>query len=302
MSILLVRVLVALALALGDGNPTQVVRIAAFGDQGFGPKTPTQEQVARYLDSVAEKNPLDFVLLLGDNFYMEGVKDVNDPQWDSSFEKVYDRPHLKVPFVATLGNHDYHGNAQAEIDYARPGTHWVMEPFPYRFAWPKDADPPLVECFAVDTTPAAELGGDLQPQLDRLRPMLTSSKARWKIVFGHHPIFSDGPHGDTTVLSPLRKLLVETGVDAYVCGHDHVLESLRAKDRSPDDHVAYWIAGGGGAPLYPVKKGETSAFAESCNGFLVLDVAPDSIRVRMFGLDKGVLFEETVRKAPATAR
>jgi tartrate-resistant acid phosphatase type 5 len=292
------RVIVLFGLAADPAT----VRVAAIGDTGLGPGRGGQEAVARRLDAVAAENPVDFALLLGDNFYPAGVKDANDPQWDSAFERMYDLPHLRFPFVATLGNHDHLGSARAEIDYARPGTRWVMEPFPFRWAWPKtDGGQTAVECFAVDTTPAAEKGADLKPELDLLRPMLASSKARWKIVFGHHPIYSDGPHGDTAALAPLRRLLVETGVDVYLSGHDHVLESLSARDRAPDDHVTYLISGAGSS-VYSVKKGETSTFAAATLGFALLDFGADSLRVRFYGLDEKVLFEQTVKKAAAPAR
>lgn len=281
------------------GGP-DTARIVAMGDTGLDPGAGAQEKVAAYLEQVAASEPIDFVLLLGDNFYMTGVKSVDDPQWDSKFEKMYDRPHLKVPFVATLGNHDYLGSTQAEIDYARPGTRWVMDPFPFRFSWPKESATPLVDCFAVDTTPAAEAGADAAPQWKALGELLASSKARWKLVFGHHPIFSDGPHGDSPTLAPLRAVLLEKGVDAYLAGHDHILEHLTARDRSPSDRIAYLISGGGSS-VYASKQGETARFVASALGFLVLDVTKDTLRLRFHGLDKGVLYDHKLEKTTPPA-
>ncbi len=58
-----------------------------------------------------------FVVAVGDNFYEDGVASVTDPHWQNSFEKVYTAPSLQVPWWAVLGNHDYHGNCDAQIEY-----------------------------------------------------------------------------------------------------------------------------------------------------------------------------------------
>jgi tartrate-resistant acid phosphatase type 5 len=281
-------------------GPPAVVRIAVIGDTGLGPTKGNQLEVARCLSEVAARDPLDFVLLLGDNFYPRGVSGIEDPQWDSAFESAYRLPHLDVAFVATLGNHDHHGNAQAQIDYARRDTRWHMEPFPYRFPWPKGAGAPLVECFAIDTEPLTQPGSSPQRQLRALSTMLESSTARWKLVFGHHPIFSDGPHGDTAELAPFRKLFLEQRVDAYLSGHDHTLQHLRPRDRLPEDRILYLVSGAGSS-VYETKPSETSPFAASALGFLILDVTAESLRVRFFGLDRSVLYETEVRKGEAPA-
>jgi len=47
---------------------------------------------------------------------------VDDPQWQSSFEKVYTASSLQVPWHVVLGNHDYHHDPDAQIAYARPAS------------------------------------------------------------------------------------------------------------------------------------------------------------------------------------
>ena len=46
-----------------------------------------------------------FVVLLGDNFYEDGVASVDDPQWQTKFEDPY--ANIDLPFYAVLGNHDH---------------------------------------------------------------------------------------------------------------------------------------------------------------------------------------------------
>ena len=72
-------------------------------------------------------------------------------------------------------------------------------------------------------------------QLARLEAALEAAKDSvgtplhsWVIVVGHYPVFSPGSHGDTSELNTyLQPLLEQYGVDAYVCGHDHLSAHLR---------------------------------------------------------------------------
>eukprot|EP01042_Synura_sphagnicola_P009574 gene9574-12283_t len=62
----------------------------------------------------------------------------------------------------------------------------------------------------------------------------------WVLVAGHYPIYSRGPHGDTDELvTYLWPLLLEFGVDAYICGHDHISEHLR------DNYMEHFVVGAG---------------------------------------------------------
>lgn len=51
---------------------------------------------------------------------------MSDPQWKTTWEEVYTAKSLtSVPWYAILGNHDYHQNPQAEVDFQN-GTQWHM--------------------------------------------------------------------------------------------------------------------------------------------------------------------------------
>eukprot|EP00434_Breviolum_minutum_P020141 symbB.v1.2.017761.t1/scaffold1355.1/size123688/3 len=53
---------------------------------------------------------VDFVLSVGDNFYLRGVMDESDLNWRYMFEEVYPHESLQVPWLNVLGNHDYGGH------------------------------------------------------------------------------------------------------------------------------------------------------------------------------------------------
>src|SRR5665213_1760254 len=79
--------------------PTGQTNLLAMGD--WGEDTAAQRQVAaamaRYVK--ADSNPFTALLLLGDNFYFK-LTGVNDPRWQSVFERVYDPKTLSMPFYA----------------------------------------------------------------------------------------------------------------------------------------------------------------------------------------------------------
>lgn len=68
-----------------------------------------------------------FIISAGDNFYPSGVEGVLEPFADdfTSFEFEYwkrcflKHASLRVPFYAVLGNHDYMGQWEAQIEFSR---------------------------------------------------------------------------------------------------------------------------------------------------------------------------------------
>ena len=82
-----------------------------------------------------------------------------------------------------------------------------------------------VQFFALDTSNVA-LSQKQREWLDR---ELTSSQARWKIVYGHHPIYSDGNYEDRPDLIASLLPILANRVDAYFCGRDHNLQALQAQ-------------------------------------------------------------------------
>jgi tartrate-resistant acid phosphatase type 5 len=69
--------------------------------------------------------------------------------------------------------------------------------------------------------------------LKDLESALRKSRAKWKIVVGHHAIRSVGHHGDTPELvNHLLPILQAYHVDFYMNGHDHCLEQI-SDNQSP---------------------------------------------------------------------
>jgi acid phosphatase len=203
----------------------------AVGDWGRDGQH-NQAEVARQMGLTAQTVGARFVISVGDNFYEDGVASVGDPQWKTSFEDVYAAPSLQVPWHVALGNHDYRGNSQAQIDYSKLSRRWSL---PSRWYARQETAPDgaTVDLFFLDTSPfirsyyddgASKVkvaGQDTAAQLSWFAAALAASKADWKIVVGHHPIWSGAKHGGMPELqAQFDPLLQKHGVALYLFGHE----------------------------------------------------------------------------------
>src|SRR5690554_6201242 len=85
-----------------------------------------QKDVAREMGHATIVLGAEFIVSVGDNFYPNGVQSTQDYHWISSYESIYTDPSLYTDWYVALGNHDYHGNVQAQIDYSQISRRWNM--------------------------------------------------------------------------------------------------------------------------------------------------------------------------------
>jgi len=188
-----------------------------YGDAGTGDVN--QYDVAKQMSATCEASDCFFAISTGDNIYPSGVDSANDIQFVDKFEVPYFLMK-KIHMFQAVGNHDLRGSVQAMVDYGKKSTKWTM---PARY-YPIKGLPEWISIFILDTN--GLLDGD-KKQADEAKGYMCMSKARWKILVGHHPIYSNGAHGDN---SDLRKYLMpiinECGVQIYFAGHDHNQELI----------------------------------------------------------------------------
>lgn len=80
----------------------------------WGRNNNDQKAVAQTLKANAHRPPIAFITSPGSNF-MEGVSDLEDRRWKTTFEDIYDGPELHLPFFAALGANDWDGNVTAMV-------------------------------------------------------------------------------------------------------------------------------------------------------------------------------------------
>ncbi len=245
-----------------------LLRFVAVADTGTGAKG--QYQVAKAMTEWHTRQPYQLVTLAGDNIYNNGEME--------KIQAVFERPYqalLKagVKFYACLGNHDIRtANGVGQIRY--PGFH--MGDRYYTF----NRGP--VQFFVLDTN----LGSHWQPQLTWLKQQLQASSAAWKIVYGHHPVYSSGLYGvNKTLIKDFTPLFKQYRVQLYINGHEHSYERTK-----PINGTTYLICGAG-ASTRPVGRSSWTAYSASRLSFALVEVYPQQMTIRGIGTD-GKVFDQ----------
>lgn len=259
----------------------RAVRVLAFGD--FGDGSEAQRLVAGAMTRYHRRRPFDFALTLGDNFYPSGMESPGDPRWRTEWSNLYDP--LKIRFYATLGNHDYNqpNSPAAEIMFSRQSESWRMPAAYYTFT----AGP--AQFFALDTDIISEA------QLLWLARELDRSRAAWKVVYGHHPIYSEGVHEDNNDKIDQLLPVLRDRADVYLAGHDHDMQHLK-----PEGRLHFFIAGSGGK-LRPIEPGPRSLFAKSANGFAVVEADARTLTVTFVETDLSTPYRYTLKRRLTTS-
>ena len=195
-----------------------------------------------------------FFLMLGDNFYEDGVVSTSDPLWALYYRDLFTEPATFVPWYLILGNHDYYGKhtqfAQIEYSMKRIDTRWNMPDYFYTKVFPIGNSDATVEVVFIDTVilapnhenpsltglPAGNPDGTtsdaqlmmMQPWLVWFENTLAASKATFLIVAGHYHVYTttDGDNAVPEMVEFVVPLLKKYGVAAYIHGHEHNAEHI----------------------------------------------------------------------------
>jgi 3',5'-cyclic AMP phosphodiesterase CpdA len=234
------------------GKHLDSVKFAVLGDFGTGERA--QYEVAERMWNARTAFPFDLVVALGDNMY--GRQQAED------FADKFERPYAKflqagVVFRAALGNHDRPENRNY-APYNMGGDRY------YTFVRPR------VRFVVLDTNVM-----DVK-QLAWLEQTLATATEPWKVVYFHHPLYSDGGrHGSNVELRVLiEPLLVKHGVRVVFTGHEHIYERT-----TPQKGVTYFVAGSGGQ----LRRGDvrrsplTAAAFDQDQAFMLVEIAGEQL-------------------------
>lgn len=292
-----------------------MVRFIVLGDMGTGEQP--QLDVAAAMEEVCDRDGCDFVVGVGDNIYEVGVTSHYDAQFITKFEMPY--AAFDIPFYMSLGNHDNlgvrsgHAGGDFQVMYAartdRGHDIWVM---PDRWYAHQQEH---VQFVALDTNlvfaEQSEVPGAarlLSKDVDGVRQKAFleqqfETNATWRILYGHHPLYSNGEHGDTG--GPAGEWLNEAvcgsgTVDILLTGHDHDLQWLAP---SKECGNTTFIVSGAGAKTRPLASHDHPSYFEQGDtlGFTWVEIAGDRLTGRFYDDSAILLFEGTMWRAGAVA-
>lgn len=272
------------------------IRLVALGDWGSARRA--QAEVARAMDRVAAAvGGLHGGLFLGDNFYPQGVQDVDDPQFTTTFAEVYDTAWLGLlPWYPVLGNHDYDGNAAAQLAYtARSSGRWRLPHEYYRVDLP-DAEHPIVTLLALDTNKKFPRWDEETAWLEAELASLVGAP-QWVVAYGHNPTASYvrkearvEPQMAARIVPLLRRYPVVT---LYLAGHSHAMELIE------QDGPTLVVCGAGGKDLYEIGTGPGLEFAACEHGFVLLRASAERLALEFRDREARLLHAWERTRAPA---
>jgi len=182
-------------------------------------------------------------LLLGDNFYMDGV--TSTKRFDKGFEEAFptSTPAFQnMPFYAVAGNHDHSGDVSVQIDYHQKGSgRWNFPDYDHTVDQVLPDGKTLRICmfdsvkntgmshrFENGTLQVAEGPADLEVasvSWAKLESCM-DSKADYLFTAAHYPVWSGCEHGSVMKGTKLPDLIRHYGAQGHFAGHDHCLEHI----------------------------------------------------------------------------
>jgi PKD repeat protein len=165
------------------------------------------EATALLLDSLQ----FDAVLALGDLAYEDGTatqfQNCYDPTWGRHKAKTRPAP----------GNHEYHtANAAGYFSY-------------FGAAANPDGGGQSYYSFNLGEWHILSLDSNIpvspgSPQLTWIGQDLAANPKACSLAYWHHPVFSSGLHGNSSLMRDVWRVLDSAGVDVVLVGHDHTYE------------------------------------------------------------------------------
>ncbi len=262
-----------------------------------------QKTIAELMGTMAETIGPECVIAAGDVHHFNGVASVKDPLWTTNYELIYSHPELMLDWFSVCGNHEYRGNTQAVLDYAKVSRRWMI-PSKYYTKVFNDHGTTLRIVF-LDTTPLIDkyrnnpdvypdaCKEDMQKQLTWLDQTLSKAKEDWIIVVGHHPIYAETGKSASERLDMQKRVMPilhkYNNVAIYACGHIHNFQHIKMKGDAID-----YVVNSAGALSRKVKPIEGTVYCSPEPGFSV--IAASKSKLNLYMIDKKGNILHTVTK------
>jgi tartrate-resistant acid phosphatase type 5 len=285
----------------------KALNFVVIGDWGRNGEN-FQKEVATAMGRAAHDLPAQFVITTGDNFYPYGVKSTADYHWVSSFESIYRAQSLHVKWFPVLGNHDYISNPDAEVDYSKISSRWEM---PARYYSKKffingdtaqgvliafiDTDPIEKKMQGIKNDSIKYTVNSVNDQQQWLEKTLSDKTVKWKIVVGHHTVYTGGWRLNSPDTKKMRAFLEpifkKYEVNLYICGHEHHLEYTK-----PEGGTHYIISGSGSEARPAVINPEGGKFTAAEQGFAALSIAGNQAMLQFINYKGKIIYTTVIDK------
>lgn len=221
-------------------KPGETVSFAVIGD--YGKDTEGERKVAAMVDSWKP----EFIITTGDNNYTFGAAGTIKANIGNHYCNYIYNPDAPTTqqcagqaatdqvnrFFPSPGNHDHYSAPamQPYLDYfTLPGDERN-----YDFVWGP------VHLYSINSGASGKVNYPDSPEAKWFTQVVTNSNEPFKFAYFHHPPFSASNHGNNDKMQwPFSSM----GINAVMCGHDHVYERINDKT---DSSVVYMVVGNSG--------------------------------------------------------
>jgi acid phosphatase type 7 len=256
------------------GTAPERVTFIAYGDSRSNP-----EKHAALAARFRGFSP-DFILHSGDLVARGSQYDLWSREFFGPLARVID----EVPILPSIGNHEQNGTNYLTY-FHQPGD--------YHFYYSCDVGPVHIVALDYRSTGVAD------EQFKFVREDLTNSRAPWKVVLLHVPMFNLGGHASLWGHENYLPLFRAAQVDVVFAGHSHLYERFRPL--APRSQPGAWAiqhvtTGGGGASLAGSVPDPSLASTAKAYHFIVVTATRDQFEARCIDVDGRPIDSFALRK------
>ncbi|KII71710.1 hypothetical protein RF11_10661 [Thelohanellus kitauei] len=281
------------------------LRVVVIGDIGFTEsQSSIKKIVVERIRRQHEKEPFQLGIILGDNVYDFGSKTDDFETLSQIFGSSFPLNIYHFDFLAVLGNHDYLGDPDTQIQY-----HLQHEP---RFYMPeknyhydvKLANGTKIRFVCVDSTPLYELFlVNYVKRLNQINILLKllddSGGFDYVFLILHHNVLRGcGPHRRVPGDAQFTKLITHKYLSAILNGHNHNMQMSGRRLMHPPVFTV-----GNSARVDSVGISETDDIwcqSPATGGFGQLTISNKLANFRFFSGDGQLLAQAKLDKAQRT--
>jgi len=234
-----------------------------------------------------EKDRPEIMISMGDLVETGG----DFKQWDEFYFSIAGKLIDQVPLISTLGDHETNG------DNGELFRHFMMKGESVDKQW-----------FSFDYYNAHFISldyrhADNKEMIEWFVNDISKSKAKWKFVYFHRPVYNFGGHRSRWGQEIWAELFHKYNVDIVFAGHSHIYERFFPVVNKKEVNswpVTYITTGGSGAGLYDVGKSDFLAVAESVNHFVHLNIDKNTLQLFTYRNDGSLLDSLEIKKKNKT--
>lgn len=305
-NVLSLMILLSVSTQASAKTELEMDQFIIIGDTGK--QTIAQREIAQSLKKYCElgDRACDAAILLGDNVYQAGMETADDPIMDTVFKDYYQ--DLSFSFYAVLGNHDYgklsrsKKRADYQLEYSKRNPQFIM---PSRFYY--KVYKTAVVAYLDTTRMMWKKDISEQAELIKTAKAIAKEKNLWFIVAGHHPMLSNGDHGNAGDYERVSRPYFISGkhvkhfMDEYVCpsadlylaGHDH---SLQAMTGTQAGCKSYLVVSGAGGSASSLAKRNAVDFESAKPGYFHFNIQSHSLEMKAVDASASEVFSKTLTR------